>query len=136
RVRLTARPAEGSDEEVGLVIRQSEADHVRLLVSSRTDREHAREVTVVHRRGGADQERGRVILAARPDEPLVLTISARGQDYTLTAATEHSPSAVVAVIDGRELDSVATGGFVGLWLGVYGTSNGNPTSTSFTVHSV
>ena len=35
----------------------------------------------------------------------------------------------LAVVDGRTLDSVATGGFLGLWIGVYATSNGRPTST-------
>ena len=29
----------------------------------------------------------------------------------------------------RTLDSVATGGFLGLWLGVYATSNGRQTDT-------
>ncbi|MBB2923515.1 hypothetical protein FHR80_002440 [Cellulomonas cellasea] len=100
-----------------------------------------RDVVAVHRRGGVDHERGRVTLAAGPDEPLVLTISARGQDYALTAARAGAAGSggdgqVVAVVDGRELDTVATGGFVGLWLGVYGTSNGRPTSTSVTVHTV
>jgi hypothetical protein len=42
----------------------------------------------------------------------------------------------VAVADGRTLDSVATGGFLGLWIGVYGTSNGQPTSTTAHVQRV
>ncbi|MFS0700398.1 family 43 glycosylhydrolase [Cellulomonas sp. 179-A 4D5 NHS] len=140
RVRLTAPLAEGSDEEAGLVIRQSEDDHVRLHVTAPTGDGQVRDVVAVHRRGGVDHERGRVTLAAGPDEPLVLTVRARGQDYALTAATARAggdgDGEVVAVVDGRELDTVATGGFVGLWLGVYGTSNGRPTSTTVTVRTV
>lgn len=140
RVRLTAPLAEGSDEEAGLVIRQSEDDHVRLHVTAPTGDGQGRDVVAVHRRGGVDHERGRVTLAAGPAEPLVLTIRARGQDYALTAATARADGdgdgEVVAVVDGRELDTVATGGFVGLWLGVYGTSSGRPTSTTVTVRTV
>jgi len=40
----------------------------------------------------------------------------------------------VAVADGRTLDTVATGGFLGLWFGVYGTSNGALTSTVLNMH--
>jgi len=46
----------------------------------------------------------------------------------LAGAADEEP-ATVAVVDGRALDSVATGGFLGLWIGVYATSNGRPTAT-------
>jgi alpha-N-arabinofuranosidase len=42
----------------------------------------------------------------------------------------------VATADGRDLDSVATGGFLGLWLGIYGTSAGAASSTVVEVDSV
>lgn len=136
RVRLTAPLAEGTDEEAGLVIRQSEDDHVRLRVRAAPAGAAHRDVSVVHRQGGVEHVRGQVTLAAAADEPVVLTISARGQDYTLTAATGDAEGEVVAVVDGRELDTVATGGFVGLWFGVYATSNGRPTATSVDVRTV
>ncbi|KGM11466.1 glycoside hydrolase family 43 protein [Cellulomonas bogoriensis] len=135
RVHLTVPLADGTDEEAGLVIRQSEDDHVRLCVTSPTDRDGTRDVTVVHRHQGTDHVQGQVTLTARPHDPLVLTISARGQDYTLTAATDGGHEHVVATVDGRTLDSVTAGGFLGLWWGVYGTSNGRPTTTSLTVHN-
>jgi alpha-N-arabinofuranosidase len=56
-------------------------------------------------------------------------VSARGQDYALLAGAAGAEPATVAVADGRVLDSVATGGFLGLWIGVYATSNGRPTTT-------
>ena len=36
---------------------------------------------------------------------------------------------VIATADGRTLDSVATGGFLGLWVGVYATGNGVASTT-------
>ena len=39
----------------------------------------------------------------------------------------------MTTLDGRLLDSVATGGFLGLWLGVYATSNGRPTTSTVEV---
>ncbi|WP_277949595.1 hypothetical protein [Cellulomonas sp. WB94] len=68
-------------------------------------------------------------LPGAPDGPVTLTVSARGQDYALLAGAAGDDPATVAVVDGRTLDSVATGGFLGLWIGVYGTSNGRPTTT-------
>jgi len=41
----------------------------------------------------------------------------------------------VALADGRMLDSVATGGFLGLWMGIYATSSGRPTGTVVEVES-
>jgi alpha-N-arabinofuranosidase len=134
RATLLADLAPGSDEEVGLVVRQSEADHVRLMVAAGTAGAAdpdvtGRRVVAVHRREGVDRVLGEATVAAAPGEPLVLTVSARGQDYALQAAAPGSDPTTVAVADGRTLDTVATGGFLGLWIGVYGTSNGRPTST-------
>jgi alpha-N-arabinofuranosidase len=42
----------------------------------------------------------------------------------------------VAVADGRQLDSVAAGGFIGLLLGMYGTSNGAESTTVVEIESV
>ena len=60
---------------------------------------------------------------------MTLTVCARGQDYSLFAGVAGDDPSPVAVVDGRTLDSVATGGFLGLWIGVYATSNGRPTTT-------
>ncbi|WP_298462358.1 glycoside hydrolase family 43 protein [uncultured Cellulomonas sp.] len=132
RVTLRAVPAAGSAEEVGVVVRQSEADHVRLFVTPATAEAGApagRRVVAVHRQGGVERTLGETTLAAEDSEPLVLTVSARGQDYALGVQGPGGEPTTVAVADGRTLDTVATGGFLGLWFGVYGTSNGLPTST-------
>jgi alpha-N-arabinofuranosidase len=61
--------------------------------------------------------------------PVALGLRVRGQDYALTI-TVGDTALVVATADGRTLDSVATGGFIGLWFGVYATSNGAASSTT------
>jgi alpha-N-arabinofuranosidase len=136
RVTVRADLAPGSREEVGLLVRQSEADHVRLvLVAPGAEGSDARgrRIRAVHRRGGVDRVLGEAVVPGRVDEPVVLALSARGQDYRLLAGApgtaEEGEMASVGLADGRTLDSVATGGFLGLWIGFYGTSNGSRTST-------
>jgi len=125
-VRATVRAALAAGEDVGLTVRQSEDDHVRVFVTGGTPRR----VVAVLRRGGVESTLGELTLADQDDDaPVTLTVSARGQDYALLAGAVGAEPATVAVADGRVLDSVATGGFLGLWIGVYATSNGRPTAT-------
>lgn len=130
-LRATVRADLVAGEEVGVVVRQSEKDHVRLAV---TVVDAGRRAVVVHRSGGTDTVLGQADLAA--DGPLVLGVQARDQDYALVAAVGDGEPVTVATADGRTLDSVATGGFLGLWFGVYATSNGAPTSTVAHVDAV
>ena len=116
-LRASLRPG----EEMGLVIRQSEDDHVRLAVTAGPEAELI--VRAVHRRHGVEEVLGEVDADLRAGDPVVLGLRVRGQDYGLTVGVGGSEQ-VVARADGRALDSVATGGFLGLWLGVYATSNG------------
>lgn len=60
----------------------------------------------------------------------------RDLDYSLTVATDDEPDRTDAVADGRELDGVAAGGFLGLWLGIYGTSSGAVSTTDVEVDRV
>lgn len=119
-------------EETGLAIRQSEKDHVRLFFSGKgTDGEH--KVTAVARQAGVEKVLGKSQILAT--DAIALTVSARGQDYALLASTDSSDPVTVAVADGRTLDSVATGGFLGLWVGAYATSNGTPTRSTVRLES-
>lgn len=123
RVVLDANLRPG--EEAGLVIRQSEQDQVRLAVLSAPD--GVRVVRAIHRRAGTDSTLGEVAIAGTTVE---LGLQVRGPDYGLSV-----DSTPIAVADGRTLDSVSTGGFLGLWLGVYGTTNGGPVGTEVAVES-
>src|SRR6478752_7604671 len=122
-VRAIVRASVGPGEEVGLAVRQSESDHVRLFLTG-----PERRVVAVHRQGGVESTLGELSLPAG-DGPVTLTVRARGQDYSLLAGAEGVEPVTVGVADGRALDSVATGGFLGLWIGAYATSNGRATAT-------
>lgn len=121
-VRLRADLAAG--EEVGVAVRQSEKDHVRLAVTPDGD---ALRASVVHRCKGEDRVVGAVAVAAGAD--LTFTVRARGVDVDLLVASGGAEPALVGTVAATDLDTVATGGFLGLWLGVYGTGNGAATST-------
>ena len=104
--------AEG--ESAGIVLRQSERDHVSLVVSrGRAGLRLASE----HRRAGETLRRDLGPLAEADD--VELTLRGRGYDYVF----EHG-GVERATADGRDLDASATGGFLGLWIGVFATSAG------------
>lgn len=111
-------------EEAGLTIRQSENDHIRFFFSGDVTN-GKRRVTAVARQAGIEKILGETELPS--GHATNLTVSARGQDYALLASTPDTEPITIAVVDGRTLDTVATGGFLGLWVGAYATSNGAPT---------
>ena len=129
-VRATLRADLAAGEELGVVVRQSEKDHVRLFLAGASEGAEARRFVAVHRHDGVDSVLGEAVLPGDVADPVTLTVSARGQDYALLVEAPGAEPVTVAVADGRTLDSVATGGFLGLWLGVYATSNGRPTATT------
>lgn len=125
---LTADLRDG--EEIGLVIRQSEKDHVRVSISPASG---GARMVVTHRQADTDTVLGEVVVDAAPSDDFEFTLRARGQDYAFAVARSGENPVDLAVADGRTVDSVATGGFLGLWIGVYGTSNGMPTKTQLHV---
>ena len=118
-------------EEVGLAVRQSEDDHVRLFVTGST---RGRSAVAVHRHKGVETTLGSVPIGSTG--AVTLTVQARGPEYALLVGVGSEELVQVATADARTLDSVATGGFLGLWIGVYATSNGRPTSTVVHVERV
>lgn len=147
-VRATVRVALADGEDVGLMVRQSEDDHVRVFLSGGPQdgpggAEGGRRVVAVHRRGGVDTVVSGTALGASSgsvdggdagdpgdaDVAVVLAVRARGQGYALLAGTPGAEPVEVAVVDGRTMESMTVGGFVGLWVGVFATSNGAPTGT-------
>ncbi|MCC6497325.1 MAG: glycoside hydrolase family 43 protein, partial [Propionibacteriaceae bacterium] len=125
-VRAVLRAALHPGEEMGVVIRQSEDDHVRLAVSAGPDGQLV--ARAVHRRAGVEEVLGEAAPGLPVGAPVLLGLRVRGQDYALTVSAGDAEQ-VVATADGRTLDSVATGGFIGLWFGVYATSNGAASTT-------
>ena len=98
----------------GLAVRQSETDHLTLLTDGTRTR-------AVLRRGGIALVLGELSEGAR-----ACVLRTRGQDYTLLAGPSLDHLTEVAVADGRSLDSVSAGGFLGLWIGAHATSGHRP----------
>jgi len=90
----------GTTDAAGLMVRQSEAARLRLVVT-------AAATTVVRTAGGVDE----VVATAAPAS--ALEIRARGADYECRA-----DGRLIATVDGRFLSSPVAGGFLGVWLGV------------------
>ncbi|WP_345750884.1 glycoside hydrolase family 43 protein [Microbacterium rhizophilus] len=109
-------------ESAGFAIRQSEKDHVTLAFA-RTSAGLTLRAT--HRHGGEDRVLHDEALASEPGR---IGVRARGYRYELVHA-----DAVVAAVDARELDAVATGGFLGVWFGVFATSHGAPPRGQVTI---
>lgn len=104
------------DERAGVVLRQSERDHVAVAVTRTPDGLRLSS----ERCFGGDREH-RDLGALSEANEVELAVSGRGYDYVLRHA-----GADVLTADGRELDASSTGGFLGLWIGVYATSVGAP----------
>lgn len=105
-------------EEAGLALRLSEAEHLRLVRTGSGD-----EVTAVVCRGGQESEAGRVRVPAGPDG-WRLVADLRGAQVRLLAgpaAGDDAPEddlVPVARVDARTMCSAVSGGFLGTWVGV------------------
>lgn len=115
--------AEG--ETAGLVLRQSERDHAAVQIARRHD---GLVLRAVHRRDDKEIMLAEQALASA--EFASVTIRARGYSYELV-----SDETVIATVDGREMDAASTGGFLGLWFGVFATSHGQSPHGSIRIRS-
>lgn len=104
--------AEG--ESAGFAVRQSEDDHATVTV---TRRGAGFAASATHRRGGTEVALGDALTPAGPT--LRLGVRVRGYACELRCGDE-----TLGVVDLRQLSSIATGGFLGLWVGVFATSHG------------
>ena len=112
----------GEHEAAGLALRQNDEFSLQLLVSRAAD--GSRTARAITRRDGADRVDGAVPVG---DGPVELTVEGRDLAYRLLANGHE-----VAVLDGRVLSTDVAGGFTGVMLGPYATSNGQPsTSTAY-----
>ncbi|WP_086664700.1 glycoside hydrolase family 43 protein [Lentzea kentuckyensis] len=106
----------GRGEAAGLVLLQNDDHHVRLLLGT------GREVTLVRRSAGQDE----VLARAQAGEGVVrLGVEARGQEHQ--ALVDGQP--LGAPFDGRFLSTPVAGGFTGVHIGLYATSNGEPSDS-------
>ncbi|MGW6929224.1 glycoside hydrolase family 43 protein [Lentzea sp. NPDC054927] len=108
-------------EAAGLVLLQNNDHHVRLLLGS------DRQVTLVRRAGGQDE----LLAKTEVEDGLVrLGVEARGQDHqALVAVGAGEWEPLGEPFDGRFLSTPVAGGFTGVHLGLYATSNGEPSDS-------
>ncbi|WP_434443176.1 glycoside hydrolase family 43 protein [Lentzea sp. E54] len=129
---LEFEPA-GPTEAAGLVLLQNNDHHVRLLLGA------GREVTLVRRTAGRDEELARTRL---PDGVARLCFEAAGQEHrALVAAGAGEWRPLGEPFDGRMLSTQAAGGFTGVHIGLYASSEGVPSTSwadfgSFTYHGL
>ena len=109
----------GEGESAGFAIRQSEDDHVTAGFTRRGD---GFALIVTHRRAGVDAVLHESTVAA--DGVGSLGVRARGYSYEIVHEDPRNGARVLADVSARDLDAVATGGFLGVWFGVYATSHG------------
>ena len=110
-------------ECAGIVLLQNNDFHFRFVVTQ----EDGPIVCLVKRERGAD-----TILArqAIPAGRIYLKVSALGQAYSFYAASEPENWRPIAEdIDGRILSTPVAGGFVGAYMGMYASSNGQPSES-------
>lgn len=143
---VRAEPA-GPREWVGLAARQSEDHHLVVVLAGPEPGSGSteRRVLVVRRRstrppgivsaegvsgtGAADVVEDVVARGVVGPGDVSIELRVRGQELVVRAGVVGGPAEQLAVLDGRFLDSVSAGGFLGVWMGPYATSNGAPTST-------
>jgi xylan 1,4-beta-xylosidase len=122
----------GGHEWAGLALRLSEDDHYVFVIAGEEPGAEpgkelvgSRRVLAVRRHRGVQEILASTEIGAGPAR---LTIRARGQDYRMGYAVGQEPERDLVAVDGRILDPAAAGAFVGVWPGLYATSNGRPTA--------
>jgi xylan 1,4-beta-xylosidase len=109
-------------ECAGLVLLQNNNFHIRFVVTQRTESV----VRLVKRAHGSEET-----LAEQPVQAgrVYLKIEAHGQEYSFYVAREPDKwQPVTERVDGRILSTPVAGGFVGTCIGMYASSNGEPSA--------
>lgn len=110
-------------EEAGLTALANATHHYEIAIAMRS----GRRCVIVHRRIG-DLE---AVVAEEPlaDGPVTLQIQAEALKYTFSYAQGDRPMRVLAAGMTRHLSSEVASGFTGVYLGVYVTGHGKPSTT-------
>ncbi|MFL7870984.1 MAG: glycoside hydrolase family 43 protein [Anaerolineales bacterium] len=108
-------------ECAGLVLIQNNDFHFRFVVMH--DNENI--IRLIKRSNGKDE-----IIATQtlPVNRYTLKVSAHGQDYSFYFSTDGQWQPLAEKIDGRILSTPVAGGFVGAYIAMYASSNGQPSA--------
>jgi xylan 1,4-beta-xylosidase len=111
---------QNTDECAGLVLNQNTDFHFRMVIS----RDTTPVIRLVRRAHGMEE-----VLAQQPiDEKMIyLKIEAQEQNYSFSFFNRsHEWQLLAQNVDGRILSTPVAGGFVGAFIGMYASSNGQP----------
>jgi xylan 1,4-beta-xylosidase len=112
-------------EEAGYAIHQGAGGYATATLQAGPT---GREIVLSLVAAGVHTELGR---AGTPDGPVRITVRTDGLDYVVQFSTaEFDEPLTLGRVDGRHLSTERVGGFVGVVLGPYATSNGQPTTAS------
>ncbi|WP_344936001.1 glycoside hydrolase family 43 protein [Sphaerisporangium flaviroseum] len=110
-----------NDERAGLALVQNDDFHILLVMTTSG-------LVVIRREAGVDRV---LVRADVPPGRIWLGVEAHGQEYQMSYATspgEWKP--LGEPVDGRVLSSSVAGGFIGAYIGMYLSGEGNPTGTA------
>jgi len=120
-------------ESAGLALLQNNDNHFRFVLQGN-------QVCLIERRKGEEQDLGSKTLSSISPQStsqcdsvprIYLKVEARGQEYSFYAATSPETwSPIAEQVDGRVLSPQVAGGFVGAHIGIYATSNGQPSENA------
>jgi alpha-N-arabinofuranosidase len=110
-----------ADECAGLVLIQNNDFHFRFVVMH----ENENTICLIKRSHGKDE-----ILATQPLQAnrCTLKVTAHEQDYNFHFSTGGQWQTLAENIDGRILSTPVAGGFVGAYIAMYASSNGQPST--------
>lgn len=112
---------ENQSETAGLVLIQNNHFHFRLEAALHNQQIIIRLIQCAH---GLETELAR---KAYSTQIFCLTVTARGQDYSFFGGLSPEAMEILAEnVDGRILSTDVAGGFVGTCVGLFASSNGNP----------
>jgi xylan 1,4-beta-xylosidase len=110
-----------ADDCAGLVLVQNNDFHFRFVIMH----ENETIIRLIKRSYGKDE-----ILATQPllAGRCILKVTAHEQDYSFYFSTDGQWQALAENIDGRILSTPVAGGFVGAYIAMYASSNGQPSA--------
>lgn len=112
-------------EEAGYAIHQGAGGYATATLQAGAT---GREIVLSLVAAGVHTELGR---ASTPDGPVRVTVRGDGLNYVVQfSAAEFDEPLTLGRVDGRHLSTERVGGFVGVVLGPYATSNGQPSTAS------
>ena len=110
-----------ADECAGLVLVQNNDFHFRFVIMH----ENENIIRLIKRSHGKDE-----VLATQPLKAsrCMLKVTAHEQDYNFYFSTDGQWQTLAEKIDGRILSTPVAGGFVGAYIAMYASSNGQPSA--------